>query len=267
MLNDLKIQRNAKFESSIPKMCMDERYTVVDMENRKRLFVEYQRSLDDQPIKRQKVEKKNMDHVDAPIVVESHSKSDDIYSYREMLRDQRDLTKKSTWSEVKGKFERDPRFQSIQDDKKREQEFYSYLNHDLKDVDSNLCGPGVEEFTERVRSYVAQKKLWKDIEKVFEDDFEHLDKESIYISLSKSQNTDTIPSVENIFNPKDEFIRLLEVTAKETKFLTKNTPTFGKKFIDLKKHLQLDSRWKLINGDDEKDELITSFIWSLGQRK
>jgi hypothetical protein len=96
----------------------------------------------------------------------------------------------------------------------------------------------------------------KEISHYFEDEFEKLDKAKIYQDWLESMKT----------NVTKDFMDLLTQTHKESKFLQKNTPTMGKKFSDLKKHLSQDPRWSFIKSEQEKDEMITKFIWELNKK-
>jgi hypothetical protein len=222
------------------------------METRKRVFDEYSRELLEMMPKKVKMEKPKQEAViETTSVCTEDSKVNNVELFIEMISNLPDLTISSKWSDVKDSLSSDPRFHSISVDI-HEQEFYNYVYHRFHQNEQ----VGLDEFKDRSITYLRSLTPWKEISHYFEDEFEKLDKAKIYQDWLESMKT----------NVTKDFMDLLTQTHKESKFLQKNTPTMGKKFSDLKKHLSQDPRWSFIKSEQEKDEMITKFIWELNKK-
>lgn len=239
------------WESAIPILCVDERYKILDHQQRKQVFEEfiYNIAKEKKIVKKQKLEDENQ-HQQETIKNESDSK--DFGSFISLLKELNYLNKDSKWSDVHNKIKNDPRCQSISMEE-LEKEFYNYIfeNFENKKEENDL-----EAFEALIYPKIGLKNQWDDIR----DQFYHLetefDKEDVFYQLQK----------EKIEEYKNQFLELLIQTSKDTKLLHKGTPTMGKKFNDLKKHLSQDQRYKqLIDLEDDRDRILIEYIRSLNK--
>ena len=265
------------WEESIPFICFDERYLclqflfrtknfflVIPKDERKKIFYQF--------LKEENEDKKSKISI---------KKKDSIEKFKEFLKEI-PIENTMTYSILSKKYSKDSRFHLLNDVDKETlfKEYYIPLqgrNEMKKETNQMLIKEFLQELENKIDNLSIQSK-WNDIESYFiqqekyKNSKEILEKEFYNFIFEKFEERDKSSEDEedeeveeqNEFkkDPKDEFKYLLKEFY-ENKKINSNTPTFGKKFKDLKKLLSQDERFHKIEDENLKDEMISNFIWEL----
>lgn len=238
-----------RWEEVIPIICDDDRYKVLNLDKKKEVFEDFIHNLP----KQKKVFNKPKQQKEKTISQEENIIQKDIKDYKgfySLLNELNDLNVHSKWVDVKDKVSNDPRCTTLTTDE-QEKEFYQFI---FEKFENKKDENDIDSFKSALFPRIGLKTQWDDIKDEFYQFETNIDKEEIFYQLK----TEKIELLKRNFN------ELLIQTNKETKLLHKGTPTFGKKFQDLKRHLSQDQRYKNLDDlEDDRDRMIIEFIRGL----